>query len=163
MTLNPAVVELAAQSYAAISVSVPMNALASVGERIPEVYAWLDAQRVAPAGAPFFKYDVIDMDGLLQLTVGVPVSGAIAGQGDIRPGVFPAGRYVTVTHVGHPDELYGVTGALLSWAEGEGLTFDMTRAPDGEHWTSRYESYETDPRDEPDMAKWETVLCFKLT
>jgi effector-binding domain-containing protein len=69
---------------------------------------------------------------------------------------------VTTMHVGHPDELFSATTDLLAWAEEQGLTWDMSETPDGERWGSRLEWYLTDPADEPDMAKWETELAFRL-
>ena len=77
-------------------------------------------------------------------------------------GVLPAGRYATVTHVGHPSELLGVTKALRDWAAEQGLTWDMSADVDGERWASRLEIYLTDPRQEPDMNKWVTQLAFRL-
>ncbi|MFC7479361.1 hypothetical protein ACFQX7_03820 [Luedemannella flava] len=64
--------------------------------------------------------------------------------------------------MGHPDELAGVTGELLSWAEGQGLQFDYRLAEEGEVWACRLEVYHTDPTVEPDMNKWETTLLFRL-
>ena len=77
-------------------------------------------------------------------------------------GVLPAGRYATLTHVGHPSELMGATKALLDWAAGQGLTWDMSPDADGDRWGSRLEIYLTDPREEPDMSKWVTQLAFRL-
>jgi hypothetical protein len=67
-----------------------------------------------------------------------------------------------VTHVGHPDELAGVTRGLLDWADQQGLTWDMSPRADGELWGCRLEFYLTDPSAEPDMSKWETQLAFRL-
>jgi effector-binding domain-containing protein len=77
-------------------------------------------------------------------------------------GVLPAGRYAEVLHVGHPDGLAEATRALLDWADGEGLTFDVTADGDGERWGCRLENYLTDPAEEPDMTKWHTQLAFRL-
>jgi effector-binding domain-containing protein len=102
------------------------------------------------------------MERLLEIEAGVPVAAHVAPEGDIRSGVLPAGRYVTVTHVGHPDELAGVTGDVLDWAARQGLAWDVTQTADGQRWGCRLEVYNTDPRVEPDMAKWETELWFRL-
>jgi hypothetical protein len=56
----------------------------------------------------------------------------------------------------------GATGDLLAWAERQGLTWDTTPTPDGERWGCRLEEYLSDPDEEPDMTKWETVLAFRL-
>jgi hypothetical protein len=38
----------------------------------------------------------------------------------------------------------------------------MSPSPEGERWGGRLEIYLTDPRDEPDMSKWETLLAVRL-
>jgi effector-binding domain-containing protein len=117
---------------------------------------------VSPAGAPFWKYNVIDMAAKLEIEAGAPVAAAVVGDDRVVTGVLPAGRYATLTHVGHPSELVAATGALLDWAAAQGLTFDVTPGDDGERWACRLENYLTDPRQEPDMSKWVTELAFKL-
>src|SRR5713226_3442817 len=92
-----------------------------------EVFAWLGSRGMAPSGAPFFRYNVIDMMAELEVDVAVPVATPVAGDGHMVSGVLPAGRYATLTHVGHPAELAGVTKSLLDWAAGQGLTWDMTQ------------------------------------
>jgi len=126
------------------------------------VFAWLGARGVAPAGPPFFKYNVIDMAGELEVEGGVPIAQAVEGDAQVISGVLPAGRYATVTHVGHPDQLLEVTRSLLAWASAEGLKWDMSPADHGERWGSRVEFYLTDPSVEPDMNKWVTQLAFRL-
>jgi effector-binding domain-containing protein len=139
-----------------------MSGLAGVGARLGEVFDWLAARGVRPAGPPFFKYNVIDMAEELEVEAGVPVVEPVEGDGQIISGVLPAGRYAMVSHVGHPDKLLEVTGSLLDWATHQGLRWDMTPGEGGEHWTARLEFYLTDPSQEPDMNKWETQLAFKL-
>lgn len=159
---EPQIVERSEQPYAGIRGVVTMREIASIADRMPEVFGWLGANGIAPAGAPFFRYVVIDMDGVLQIEVGVPVAEPVAEEGDVFGGVLPAGRFVQVSHQGHPDELIHVTGELLDWAAGRGLTWDETDQPDGEHWGCRLEVYNDDPAEQPDMAKWTTDLVFKL-
>ena len=113
-------------------------------------------------GAPFLKYNVIDMARQLEIEAGVPVAAAIDDDGDVLSGVLPSGRYATVTHVGHPDKLIDVTAALLAWASAQGLNFDMSETGQGDRWGCRLEIYLTDPSQEPDMNKWETQLAFRL-
>ena len=117
---------------------------------------------MSPAGPPFLKYNVIDMMRQLEIDNGVPVAAPVDGDGDVIAGVVPAGRYATLTHVGHPSELVGATKTLLDWAADQGLTWDMSPSGDGDRWGSRLEIYLTDPREEPDMSKWVTQLAFRL-
>jgi effector-binding domain-containing protein len=163
MSATPEIVTRAEQPYAAIRARVTMPELSAFAARTGEVFAWLSARGVAPAGAPFFKYNVIDMMRELEVEVGVPVAAAVAGEGDVLSGVLPAGRYATVLHVGHPDELMEATRALLDWAAGQGLKWAMSPGDNGEdRWVSRLEFYLTDPSQEPHMNKWETQLAFRL-
>jgi effector-binding domain-containing protein len=163
MSATPEIVTRAEQPYAAIRARVTMSELGAFAARTGEVFAWLSARGVAPAGPPFFKYNVIDMMRELEVEVGVPVAAAVAGDGDVLSGVLAAGRYATVLHVGHPDELMEATRALLDWAAGQGLKWDMSPGDNGEdRWVSRLEFYLTDPSQEPDMNKWETQLAFRL-
>jgi effector-binding domain-containing protein len=163
MSAAPRIETRAEQPYAAVKAQVTMETLGTVVPPLnQEVFAWLGERGIAPAGAPFWKYDVIDMAGKLEVEAGVPVTAAVAGDGRVISGVLPAGRYATVVHVGHPSELAEATGALLDWAAGQDLTWDMSPGEDGERWGSRLEIYLTDPRQEPDMTRWETQLAIRL-
>lgn len=150
------------QPYVAIRAKVSMDGIPAFAVRTGEVFGWLGARGLAPAGPPFLKYNVIDMEREIEMETGVPVALAVDGEGEIVTGVLPAGRYATVTHAGHPSELVGVTGALLDWAAEQGLAWDITPDGDDERWGARVEFYLTDPADEPDMSKWETKLAFRL-
>ena len=162
MSSGPEIETRAEQPYVAIRGHVTMAEIGPFAVRTGEVFGWLGARGVAPAGPPFLKYNVIDMMRQLELDNGVPVGAPVEVDGDMIAGVIPAGRYATVTHVGHPSELMGATGALLDWAAGQGLTWDVSPDAGGERWGSRVEFYLTDPGEEPDMSKWATELAFRL-
>ena len=163
MSSAPEIVTRAAQPYVAIRTQVTM---ADLGTVVPplnqEVFAWLGGHGTVPAGAPFWKYNVIDMAGELEIEAGVPVAAAVAGDDRVVSGVLPAGRYATLTHVGLPSELYAATKTLLDWAAEQGLTWDVGPSASGERWGCRLETYLIDPRQEPDMSKWVTQLAFRL-
>jgi len=159
---GPQIVTRADQPYVAIRGRVSMAEVAAFAVRTPEVFAWLGAHGVPPAGPPLLKYNVIDMTRQLEIDNGVPVAAPVDVDGDMIAGVLPGGRYATLTHVGHPIELMGATKALLDWAAGQGLAFDVSPDAAGERWGSRVEFYLTDPRAEPDMSKWVTELAFRL-
>jgi hypothetical protein len=146
MPAAPRIVERAEQPYVAVSGRVTMQTIGAIADRLPEVFAWLGARGLEPAGAPFFKYDLIDMERQLE----------------VQAGVLPAGTYASLTHVGHPDELVEATTALLDWAAQQGLAWDMNETPEGQRWGCRLEVYKTDPAEQPDMTKWETELLFRL-
>ena len=162
MSVAPEIVTRAEQPYVAIRARVTMAELGGLAGRHPEVFGWLGVRGLAPAGAPFFKYNVIDMMRELEVEAGVPVAAAVDGDGEVVSGVLPAGRYATLTYEGHPSELAGATKALLDWAAGQGLSWDVSSDGSGERWGARLENYLTDPRQEPDMSKWLTELAFRL-
>jgi effector-binding domain-containing protein len=156
---EPSIVEREAQPYVGISASVPMDGIPAIADRLRDIFGWLASRGVAPAGAPFLKYNVVAMESGLEMEAGVPVGPGVDGEGDIVAGLLPAGRYATLTHVGHPSELVDATARLLEWAAARGLEWDLSPAG---RWTARLEIYHTDPAEEPDMTKWETELAFRL-
>ncbi|NUR87018.1 MAG: GyrI-like domain-containing protein [Nonomuraea sp.] len=159
----PQIVELPERPYIGVRETITMTTFGLVGDRIGEMIGWLAERGHAPAGAPFFRYLSIDMpEDRLVVEAGVPVAEPVAGGGDFHAGTLPAGRYVTASHHGHPDQLAGVIESLLKWAAEQGLTWDMTEKDGTEHWGCRLELYQTDPRVEPDMNKWDTELQFRL-
>jgi effector-binding domain-containing protein len=162
MASKPTVVDRAEQPYVAVRATVTMQDIVTIATRHPEVYGWLEAHGLEPAGPPFLRYTRIDMASTLDIEAGVPVAAAAQSSGEVLAGVLPAGRYATCTHVGHPDGLMQATADLLVWAEQAGVAWDVTDGPDGERWGGRLEVYRSDPADQPDMTTWETDLMFRL-
>jgi effector-binding domain-containing protein len=163
MLTEAEVVERSAVPYVGIRAHTTMQDIGTILPGLhPQVFAWLGARGIAPAGAPFWKYNVVDMDRELEVEVGVPITAATDGDDQILAGVLPAGRYASLWYTGHPDGLYDATAFLLKWAADHSLTFDVTPTPEGDRWASRLEIYQTDPAVEPDMSKWTTQLAFRL-
>ena len=159
MSESPTIETRMDQPYAAILVKVRMEELGSVVPPLTaRVFGWLATRGINPAGPPFWRYVVIDMDAELELETGVPVASPVEGNEEIRAGVLPAGRYATVVHSGHPDTLVTATGDLLEWAAERGLEWDT----DGRTWGCRLEEYLSDPDEVPDMREWRTRLAFRL-
>jgi effector-binding domain-containing protein len=162
MSAAPEIVTRAEQPYLAIRKRVTMAEVSGLGAHFGEVFAYLGAHGLEPAGAPFFRYTVIDMMRYLEVDVGVPVAAAADGDDRVASGVLPAGRYAALTHIGPPGELVGANKILLEWADAQGLSWDMSPGDHGERWGSRLEIYLTDPDEEPDASKWRTQLAFRL-
>lgn len=147
--------------YVAITRRVSMESFASVVPALlGQVFGWLTDAGIEPARPPFFRYALINMPGQMEISAGVPIPAAVAGDGGVEAGTIPAGRYVTAMHTGHPSELMEATGRLLEWAEAAGVTWAMHPESDGEHWDGRFEFYFDSPDDQPDMTKWRTELAF---
>jgi effector-binding domain-containing protein len=162
MDVAPEIAQRTAQPYMGISAWVTMGAVGSVADRIPEIFGWLGARGIAPAGPPFFRYHVIDMERQLLVEAGVPVVSAAEDDGDVRAGTLPAGRFAVMTHTGGPETLMAATSVLLDWAEARGVVWDVSQADGGEQWGCRLEFYLTDPAVQPDTSKWQTELAFRL-
>lgn len=158
----PAVEERGAQPYVAVRGTVTMQTFPEIADRLPGLIGWLSVRGIAPAGPPFFRYLVIDMERELEVEAGVPVAAPVAGEGEVVAGVLPAGRYAVATHVGHPDELVAATAEFLDRAAARDLRFDAAETGHGTRWGCRLEELCTDPRVEPDMHRWETRLAFRL-
>jgi effector-binding domain-containing protein len=159
---EPRLVTRPEQPYVGIRDVVSMDTIGRVADRIGELIGWLAARGAEPAGAPFLRYWVIDMPARLDVEAGVPVATSLDGEGDVAPGTLPAGRYATVTHHGHPNELVGAITELLAWADEQGLAWDAHEVADGTAWGCRLEAFLTNPMEQPDMSQWDTDLVFKL-
>jgi effector-binding domain-containing protein len=162
MSVAPEITKRAEQPYVAIRADVTMAELAEFAHRFGEVFGWLAQRGVAPAGAPFFRYNVIDMERTLNVEAGVPVADHVDGDDKVLSGTLPAGRYASYLHVGPYDGLIGAVESLLQWADAQGLVWDSAPAADGDRWGCRLEIYRNDPSEEPDASKWETELAFRL-
>ncbi len=151
-----------AQPYVGRRESITMTEFAHVADHLPAMFGGPAERGVAVTGPPFLRYRLIDMSAELVVEAGIPVAGPVEVDEPTFTGTLPAGRYATVSHVGHPDELMAVTARLLDWAQDEGLEWDMSPTLEGEMWGCRLEILMTNPAEEPDMHKWETVLLFRL-
>ena len=162
MFTEPMLEDRSEQHYMGIRTQTAMTALGDViPQLLDEVYSWLEKQSVAPAGAPLMRYHVIDMAGKLDIELGVPVASALSGDDHVALGVLPAGRYGTLIYTGITNGVQG-NKALLDWAAEHGIMWDTYESDKGDGFGARYESYLTDPADEPDQAKWETEVAIRL-
>lgn len=162
---RPEIEQRGPQTYVSSTETVTMATIGHAADRIPEIIGWLGEHGAAPAGAPFFRYRVIDMGGAVVVEAGVPVDRSIDDSmvdgSDLQLQSLPAGRYATLTHHGHPDELVDANAALMSWAAEHDVTWDMSEAADGQHWGCRLEIFLTNPAEQPDPHQWATQIAVK--
>jgi effector-binding domain-containing protein len=118
--------------------------LASV---LPEVMQHITASGGKLMGPPFTIYHSFGPDEI-DLEAGMPVQNVIAAAGRVKNSELPAGRTVTVWHVGPYDKLGAAHDALQAH-----LAAQKLQARGGP-----YEIYWTDPGMVPDPAKWKTQL-----
>ena len=164
---HPEIEQRGPQTYIGRTETVTMATISRAADRIPEIIGWLGEHGAAPVGAPFLRYRVIDMEDTVVVDAGVPVDDSVneSGIGDSGLALhsLPAGRYVTMTHHGHVDQLQDANAALLAWAAEQDIELDMSTADDGQHWASRLEIYLTNPAEQPDPSQWQTVVAIKTT
>jgi effector-binding domain-containing protein len=162
MLSAPKLEQRSEQQYAAIRARPTMRTIGpTAGPLLGELFGWLVGREIPPAGPPFFRYLVIDMEGELRLDVGVPVENAISPDGRVIGGSLPAGEYATALYTGHYDGLADATAELLAWADRNEVVWDREQTPEGEAWGARVEHYLTNPDEEPDPARFETLLAFR--
>jgi len=159
MLSKPRLEERAAQPYVAIRRTVKMG---GVGRVLPplldEVLAWLQAERIRPTGAPFFRYWRTDMDAnQFVVDVGWPIAEPVAGEGAIIGDTLPAGQYTVILNTGPFDDLFDAYNALHDWAAANDLTWQISA---DRSWGARVEHYLTDPADEPDPQQWQVEITL---
>jgi hypothetical protein len=92
MAAQTRIIKRTEQPYVAIRTLTTMQTFGEVVPPLhPEVQGWLRSRGVEVAGAPFFKYNVIDMDRQLEVEAGFPVAVPVAGDGRVLAAVLPAG------------------------------------------------------------------------
>lgn len=162
MISEPKVEERQAQHYAGIRTQVRWEEFGTIiPQLLDEIFGWLGKQGIAPAGPPFMRYHVINMEAEMDVELGIPVAAAISGNGRVSGGTLPTGKYAALIYTGIENGIRG-NAALLEWGGKQNLKWDTWKAENGDGFRSRVEFYLTDPDDEPDPAKWETEVAIRL-
>ncbi|MEV4419033.1 GyrI-like domain-containing protein [Patulibacter sp. NPDC049589] len=168
---QPRIERRPAQHYAAITARATTEAefRAAVDRDMPAVFRWAEAHGLAPAGAPFIRYLVVDEtavpgDGPPPATFesAVPLAGPVDGDGVVHAGELPAGRWLVVLHRGGYAGLAGAHRVVHEWAEEERETVARSPAPDGTAFRGSVEHFRVGPFEEHDPWKWETDVTYLL-
>ena len=166
MVTDPKIDTRKEQPYASIRTLVSMSELGSgiIPQLHGEVMGWLRQQGLSPSGAPFLKYNLINMAGKMDLEMGWPTEKVLKGNERITTGTLPAGKYASVLYTG-PYEGPGLMDAnrvLIEWGRDNNIQWDGDTSEKGDTFVARYETYFTDPGEEPDSSKWETEVAIKV-
>jgi effector-binding domain-containing protein len=122
-----------------------------LAEILPEVFYYLDKLGVRPAGPPFTRYHSFD-GTLCEIEAGMPVSEPQQSEGRVVAGELPGGAVAATVHVGPYEDLPAAHDAIDAWIKENGK---KSRGP-------QWESYLTDPGEEPDPQKRETELMWPV-
>lgn len=162
-TTQPRLDERREQPYAGIRTQVSPEEMGAglIPRLIDEVFAWLQAHQIAPAGPPLMRFYVIDMSARMDIEIGWPVTTAAPGDDRVTAGVLPAGRYASLIYTGAQN---GVAGnkVLIDWAAENGIRWDRWDEPNGDAFRARFETFLTGPDDDPDPGNWDTEVSIKL-
>ena len=151
------------QPYVGIPIVAGKSDWEKVNGLIGELFDWLKAKNIKPAGTPFFRYWCLeDAEGKYKMEVGVPVHRMVTGNERVVCSYIPGGTYVTAVHTGHPDELENLLQAVEKWAQDEQLAIDKRWEGEAEIWNGRFEFYVTDSEAQSDWNKWAIEIAFLL-
>lgn len=160
-TIDPHLEHRDEQPYVGIPIEASLSEWEQVNALIGELMGWLAQRDETLAGAPFYRYDEIGDDTTpFSVMVGLPTERLLSGDERVHTGTVPDGTYAVAIHEGHPDELEHSHAKLQEWATAQG--HELARSVDGETevWEGRYESYLTDPDEEPDPSNWSTEISY---
>ncbi len=122
-----------------------------LGEILPEVFHYLNKLGVSPSGPPFTRYHSYDGTDC-EIEIGFPVREPQPEEGRVTAGELPGGHLACTIHVGPYEDLPHAHDAIDAWIRENG------RKSRGPQW----ESYRTDPGEEPDPNKRETELLWPV-
>lgn len=163
MVTEPKIQHRNAENYVAIPAELTMQEMSQTPQIFDQLVAWLAAHDIQNYGKLFIRYIVIDMAAKMQLEFGAFLPNAIEGDAQVVTGVIPEGQYATLVYHGHYDGLYDATSHMVKWARDNQVKWDQFESTKGDGFISRLEIYINSPEEEPDPAKWETILAFKVT
>lgn len=141
--------DVPAQPAAVRRATTPAADLGSVVDKtFPDIFRRLAELGVAPSGPPFVRY--LETGDELEVELGVPVNNL--NLDGVQQSTLPGGRLAVWRHVGPYSELRAACERL-----GESLK-ELGEEPNGPFW----ESYLTNPADEPDASKRVTEIYQPL-
>ncbi len=143
-----------------IRVVTPFQGMLRVrDELLSELQAWTRQSAIDAVGFGLLRLHVIDMQGDMDIEVGLVTSVHGGHVGRVCSSILPAGRYATLRYRGAGTE---ANRALNEWARAKGFELDHWNVPAGDRFACRYEAYLTDPNVEPRKKQWEIELAFRL-
>lgn len=144
--------ELAAQPILFVRARAARHEISTaIGQCLGKAYPYALSSGQAIAGRPFTRY-LTAGPGLFTMEIGVPISAAAPGEGDVEAGSLPGGPAVVGVHAGPYDQLGETYAAMERWIEANDLKAD------GPPW----EAYITDPAEHPDPANWRTEIYWPV-
>jgi AraC family transcriptional regulator len=123
----------------------------TLGECFGKLFSYGAKAGLPIAGWPLCRY-VSMGPGLLTIEPAMPLAAPASGEGEMQPGVLPAGEVALGIHAGPYEELGETHIAIERWIDANGYSVDGTP----------WEQYVTDPGEHPNPADWRTEVYWPL-
>jgi len=159
--IGPAsIVDNPERSYLGIRFETPFGGMfAVITKNLKELRKWIKRNGLSEEGPYFVRYYHCDMQDIMDVEVGLMTNSGHPGEGHIKPGSLPKGKYATLIYKGN-----GLRGnqALMKWAKDNGHKFDPIDTNLAESYVCRYEAYLTDYRIESRKLLWDVEMSIKI-
>jgi DNA-binding transcriptional MerR regulator len=154
MTYTIEVADVPAQRLASTRLTIPPSDVSiAIPRGIAETMAYLQRHGGQPIGPPVVLYqEGMPDDDAMTIEVGWPVAAALPAEGAFGPGSIGGTTVARTTHIGPYTGLQGAFAALVEWVQAHGHELH------GPPW----ESYVTNPAEEPDPAKYRTDIAWPI-
>jgi effector-binding domain-containing protein len=145
--------QVEAQKTIIVRFDVPSNEIGpAMGKAYEQLFGFLGANSIAPAGPPFAVYYSYNPAGNTVFEAGVPVSTAVTGNEKIVYKEFPAMKVVTTLYKGPYNAMEPTYGELNKYMSAKGIETNGTS----------WEVYLTDPSQLTDPKDNQTLIYFPV-
>jgi effector-binding domain-containing protein len=142
---------MGAQKALVIKADVPT---AEVGPKMGEIYGFLFnytvQNQINPVGPPFAVYLSFDPEGNTVFEAGLPVAEVVSGSGEVEYREYPATKAVSLLYTGPYEKMGPAYEKIMQYISENNLK-DKGIAQ---------EVYLTDPNEEQDPEKFQTIINF---
>lgn len=151
-TFSAEIVELEPQYVLAVRGEVPVSELSEFfAAAFRKVFSVAEENRIAIVGPPFGYYPEMPTDVVI-VEAGFPVGAPAGYSGEVHDLLLPGGRALVVVHVGPFDTMVDTYSRIQAWMDTENLEPEL----------GMWESYLSDPQENPDPATWETKIVWPV-
>jgi len=127
-----------------------------MGKIFSEILSFMDKKGIASTGAPFAYWHNMSSDsiskGIFDMECGFPISVLVEDKGRIKRSKLPGGRVITALHIGSYETLTETYEVVMAWIRKNGYQVEE----------NMWETYLTNPAEEPDKSKWMTRIFLPM-